>query len=258
MDVVSEMEIRVTKLDASPVARMFDENVRLILFDDILVGYSPNPSLSVILPPYAANRMVGQLYDYCAHDKRRIAMLPLSRMYARKGKEGIDYFRLDIQRSVVASIWFIVYSAPAHHQATLESLLNRDIGNHNIGARLTVCLTTAQYGGNAGNRLALWPSIICEHLSDGGLGLVTTIISPDDVIRWIARTVIPITQLTTSWFAGIDNNFQGGKSILDTILPTPTRMHGPGQGQGSPLNWNRYLPVTNHILLHCCCYVMHE
>jgi hypothetical protein len=215
IDIEQEADIRANKLAASPLHKLYIDNWRIVLCGNTLVGFSPNPSVSVILTPYAANKVMTQQYNYLTADKQRLAMMPLSLYYPTKGREGIDYFSLDNPSSVTSLFWYAAYSSSTFSQEMVVRLCQHEINPGNVHHYLTPVLTKGYINTRESEEIIFWPSTIWQYVDNPDVMIKTTGFDIDEIMNKTVRGTSRLTDVVSSWLKEASTGNHEVMSLID-------------------------------------------
>jgi hypothetical protein len=177
------------------------DNWRIVLTTDrFFVGYSPNPMLSVILTPHAANKSMGLIAEYFEATASRLGALPMYLVCPPKCRLSVDYFELDTPASCKALAWYVLYSNPEPSQALVRLALSDQPSAVETRSVLMSCSTTGWVEGDPNSKVSLWPSVIWQYIEDNRIVFSKLSDNPLEALRGaVTDTLIHTSELKTSW-----------------------------------------------------------
>lgn len=174
-------EDKVNRLERTLLVDLFRTQWRLVSFDNFIVGYAPFPDASVIIPPYGANRVLTQLYNYVVDPKRRMGAIPYCEFLPQKGKPGIDYFLMDRPEDVNALLWYVATSAALISTEFAAYLSDPGRDPRAVFAHLALWYVEASTDG--GEVAVMWPSKYWQSVNSDSVILRQVLRDPEGILH---------------------------------------------------------------------------
>lgn len=137
-EIAVRVEDKCHAYERTVLLEMYATNWRLVTVDNLPIGMTPFPDVSIILPFHSAGRVVDQLFKYVSADKARSMLIPSKHFIPFGGVAGVDYFRRASKDDMTMMLNWVMQSTPDASTALREVYAGDPESNRPIMALVNI------------------------------------------------------------------------------------------------------------------------